>query len=810
MSITLQSGSRKVTLLAGKGATNILRLAEGAYLPSHFENIVVQIEKLLGKRLEWLPLGGAGRVAHSALGSSGEATHLLTEPIINSQDAALEMMHRLECRKGDAYEPQSISDAARHWFEIPEGGLPVWDTALGGRDRAAFEHLARQSQVIVRQGSKGTTPTIVFRDIWLGQHPADHEDTILSIHKGLKADVPYLAGQYGHGAAFTFAFSNGGQILVSRRHPDLLAPGYDDLVGLSLVRRRMPSETGSPNPSYWYAVCPDAKSPLGFSPEALSDPRWHGLHRVCIDYEMQKTHHRDIYYALEYNISNPTLPYAFKDDRPGAPAQNYFMSGIDTRLQRAYDGRRNPAGQKELRVPYRQTTVVDLDAFIGDGNHYGSIEVTTSFVEQEDNSKPSERFVPAKEAELWTLNGQRHHARPRAHFGRAAIGLEAIRDNLVVEVKLDKLAPDAKAMLLTTDRQGAAERGIRFQVEEAIDEQLRIDTELKRLNESALAAALSKAAGSSFADLDRELVQFENLVRKETQKFKVKKQEMKSEGKNPPPRTSPLKPIAPLHPHPTYLSFRKQFREVIRVAPGKTASLLLEADAVDGYFGVANHPSYQFTPATGSALVVYSHTELQGGRMRVRMKAAPNAAHGKTKLTASCLPPTASLPLTTSIDVEIATPKPRTGRSGRIAPMTVEVDEDREIAVPPRYKVVYRDGKETWASLGLDHWTTDTVAEYKSGIVYINGDYDPLITLLKDGATAQAKEYLRLYIAPVVMSVVGLSNEETNPPKDEDGNEQLLPAPYRDAAYRAAALGAIFTIRKLKKLGLGGMDEAEA
>ena len=83
------------------------------------------------------------------------------------------------------------------------------------------------------------------------------------------------------------------------------------------------------------------------------------------------------------------------------------------------------------------------------------------------------------------------------------------------------------------------------------------------------------------------------------------------------------------------------------------------------------------------------------------------------------------------------------------------------------------------------------------------------MALLKDGAAAQAQEYLKLYVAPITMSVVGISDLENNPPKSDDGTVEELPTPYRHAAFRAAALGAIFTIRKIKKMGIGIVDSAE-
>src|SRR5205085_12378394 len=89
-----------------------------------------------------------------------------------------------------------------------------------------------------------------LRDRGIGQHPADFWRTILSLQLANKADVPYMAGQYGHGSGMLLAFTNGGQVMISRRHPDLLADDQDDYAGVVAIRKRMPSETGRTNPHY--------------------------------------------------------------------------------------------------------------------------------------------------------------------------------------------------------------------------------------------------------------------------------------------------------------------------------------------------------------------------------------------------------------------------------------------------------------------------------------------------------------------------------------------------------------------------------
>jgi hypothetical protein len=800
---TSDTNPKRLTVLEGPEARNLLRLAETAHLPGHLREVEAQAERLLGAQLKWKPVGGEGRVAHSALGSAAESTHLLSEPVVNFFDAGLEMAYLLALKDGDDYRPQSIYEAAERWYEIPPGGLPAWDTRSGDA-LTAFRDLARKSQLLVYPGSRTNTPTVVFLDHWLGQHPADHEDTILSLQKGLKADIPFLAGQYGHGAGFTFAFSHGGQILISRRHPELCRQEHDDLVGLSLVVRKMPSETGTANVTYWYAVAPDTHVPLAFRPSALGDPRWHGLRRTCIDYEMYRSTDRDIYFALDHNITTPALPYMFRDERiPAERRQARFMAGNASRLQSTHEGRRaGRPGTHLIHVPHRRTSRVDLDAWMDDGQSYGTVDVVTTYVYQDDTDRGNELYAPAKEAEVWTLNGQRHHARSRLHFGQEPIRLEAIRDNLLVDIQLDGLSADAKALIMTTDRQGAAEREARFALEKAIDDLLATDTDLRALNDEARDAALRAAASSSRKDLDRELRQFQHFVRKETKRVRLRTTKKVSITTGRPPRIK-LEPIAPLFEHPTFLRFRKNFRQVLRVAPDRTTSVLLEADAIDGYFGGIRQPSFAFHPDVGTALRVISTDTLKDGRMRVRLRAAADAALGATRFVATYLPPSVLAPLTTEIDVEIAEPKPRKPGKGREREVETWEYQEEEQPAPPGYAVLFEERTPTWASAGMSHWADDVVGQYKTDVAYVNGDYGPVKRLLEAVPTDKQEEYLGLYLAPIIMMLVGLAKKESDPPKDEDTGEPIvLHDGYRDAALEGIALSSIFTIRKLRKLGL--------
>jgi hypothetical protein len=301
-------------LITGAKAQSLLRAAQAARLPGDFADLVDQIGAELA--IEWKPFGGGGgRVPHSALGAAEDPALLLAEPVMNSFDAHFEQAMRIAALGGDPPpQPSSPREAAHIFFGVPAEGLAAWD-ARRGEARKTHDQLARMTQVVLRNGTEKATPTIAFIDEAIGQHPCEFWSTVLSLQLGNKAEIPYTAGQYGHGAGMLLGFSSGGQVMISRRCPKLLDEDQDDLVGLVLIRKRMPSETGKPNPHYECLVSKRTGEPVAFDPSALANPQWHGLQRICIDYELASGSFQFIYDTFDHFLPHPPMPYELRDER---------------------------------------------------------------------------------------------------------------------------------------------------------------------------------------------------------------------------------------------------------------------------------------------------------------------------------------------------------------------------------------------------------------------------------------------------------------------------------------------------------------
>jgi hypothetical protein len=296
-----------------------MRAAERAHTPDVFKELIGLISE--EAPVTWRPFGwdgsddGGGRVPHSALGAATDPVHLMAEPPMNSFDALFELEMRLrQLGSSPVPEPKSPREAAHVLFGVAREGLAAWDVRKGNA-RKLYEEIARLTRVRILHGSRAATPTLVFADDGIGQHPSDFWRTLLSLQLGNKADIPYTAGQYGHGAGMLLSFTTGGQIMISRRHPKLLREAQEDYAGLVLVRKRKPSEAHRIQPHYECLVSKDTDSPFAFSPTAMSNPSWHGLQRTCIDYELQQHAFTAIYEAMDHVLPCPPLPYELIDER---------------------------------------------------------------------------------------------------------------------------------------------------------------------------------------------------------------------------------------------------------------------------------------------------------------------------------------------------------------------------------------------------------------------------------------------------------------------------------------------------------------
>ena len=177
--------------------------------------------------------------------------HALIEKLTNAIDTKL---IAAACANGVTIEgpsaPQSIF-AARD--------------LLFGEQLKDIENLSKS--ITVCATGQRRRPSITIVDDGEGQTPSAMPDTILSLHKGNKGNIPFVQGKFNMGGSGVLEFcgiDHNVELVLSRRNPKLVQKGSDASDGkwsFTIIRREDPS-TNSPRASCFTYLAPgpaDAK-----------------------------------------------------------------------------------------------------------------------------------------------------------------------------------------------------------------------------------------------------------------------------------------------------------------------------------------------------------------------------------------------------------------------------------------------------------------------------------------------------------------------------------------------------------------------
>lgn len=190
------------------------------------------------------------------------ADFAINEKLVNTIDSRL----MLECMlaginpEDEVNAPKSMREAVNRFIE------KTWSGTLkvtGGRVEEWLPKMrteVAQGISVFTTGDKGHKPCVNIADLGEGQTPEAFPHTLLSLGKRNKFKVRFAQGKFGQGSsgALRFCGKNRLQLIVSKRHPQLLKnsavrddyPKHqdDDCWGLTVVRRE--GDANSPFPFY--------------------------------------------------------------------------------------------------------------------------------------------------------------------------------------------------------------------------------------------------------------------------------------------------------------------------------------------------------------------------------------------------------------------------------------------------------------------------------------------------------------------------------------------------------------------------------
>ena len=583
--------------------------AQGVYsvdLPSLLNATSVQdVEGLLqsldeSRAYTWQPVGSRENNA-GTIDLASDAKRALVERITNAIDAVLERCAAED--KRDLPEPGSPRRAVERWRGVAGGHIH----RLENDQRQA---LADEIEVVFLDSGDPKFPTIVIRDLGIGQHPSDFSSTLLSLSQSNKLRRPCLAGVYGQGGAATYAWSEY-TIIVSRKTPSALASGQEDRVGWTIVRR-YEGDPESKAPVYQYLAERKGSVP-SLDPQGQQQPFPPGTHVAHIAYEMGSEGRRMTlapYQIFNQLMFDPVLPYWFRDPRFG---DNRTMPGNLTRLVHSE------------HVEYWNRYVARLGAA-------GELVIRYWVLKPRPEKESGDPYIVSylrsrrdPNVIAITLHGQTHDFLEKG-FLREETSYSFLTDYLLVQVECDDLGRTLKQHLFTSTRERLRQGEDRAErVHREIAAALEADEKLHELEEARKDAQISQA--------DRAV---EEKVRALLDRYISRGRSPvggrgKRRRRRPPSGTRTRRPPEPFvaSDPPTFLRIANKANPIPLTSSARSI-IKLESDAPDGQLSRPRNPGTLDVVLGHPTLRVAGRTDFRGGELRVHVDTPATVPPGTT------------------------------------------------------------------------------------------------------------------------------------------------------------------------------------
>lgn len=368
---------------------------------------------------------------HGLMGASGSFDLKLIEPATNMQDAVIERKALAKWGTRESIPYQTPHEAAA-------------DLLTG----SAAEQAA-QAIVTFREstGSGGVTKrakhtkrlSAVFDDTGCGLTPQAIPATIFGIGGSQKESALYLQGAFGMGGAMTYRNADA-VVLVTRRAPELLKAGEEDVISVAVVQWR----ENTKGRTAFYLVTSAWNEPgdvaVPWSAPAAAFPDFApGTHLALIGYRVEGFHRqregdeRSFDVVANTRLLRPVMPLRFVNET--TRGRNTTLRGLENRLENAM--RDFPTGMETLPFTHRGTTYL--------------LPIRYTLLEKPREAGGKDKFVAHDHVVMFTSNGQVHHHWTPTQF-RSRTQLNKIHDRVIVVVETDALPIRLRTSLFTADR----------------------------------------------------------------------------------------------------------------------------------------------------------------------------------------------------------------------------------------------------------------------------------------------------------------------------------------------------------------------
>lgn len=653
----------------------IIKTALAARTVEEADAVQQLIAKAIGARHQ-RPLGDTWNNQGILTGSGSSYDHKALEVVTNMQDAVLELL-----------AIQKYGTRAATPFPNPRAAA---DALLAGLSDKQQADLASVTIDRAEAGNNKKRITLVMRDLGCGIANIDVPRGIFRVGAKHKDGVDWQQGTFGLGGATTYRNAKA-VVLVTRRHPDLLASGEDDLITVAVVQWERERTTTNAfylvrhswdedEPTKWAAATP-------FSIPASDFPDFEpGTQLALVAYDTESLARRSgdeksFDTVLNTRLFRPVLPIKYRNNITRAD-RDETLRGLQRRLD---DNPGDPEAEGVDTLPFNY-----------DGTTFHLPIRFRLFAKRGDKGE-RRNFVAHGHALLITSNGQVHSHWTPQDF-KLNTKLNKLYDRVLVIVESDALPIEIRTELFTADRAQLVRSAVAMRLEKEIAAFLDEWAALRDANNALIREAITGDNN------DRPTIAIAEQI---ARAFKAKGFSFGSGGsggsggRNPkPPDPTPPED---LYEDPTHF----EGPEGIAAQLGKVKGVYFKLNATDGF--ISKRAQLQVTcdhPDIGASEITVG--ELRAGRVRVSIAIPDGADLGTYKL-----------------NVSIPTWTKTSGGLGPSFQWTTEVEVGEEVAIKPTGKKAGADSGKSgsgdgglvaliWKSEndgGVGDWSAATVGE---------------------------------------------------------------------------------------------------
>lgn len=444
-----------------------------------------EVQKLLEKeglwknKEAWRFYGDQSNNISTVNNQAPDATKGLVEKIANSFDARL----ILECKKrgidpkGDN-TPKNIKEAMQQFF-------------YDGDKFPNFMSLENETVIFATNTSE--KPCISIIDKGEGQTPKMVPETFLSLGKENKEGMKFTQGRYNQGGAGALNFcENGMSLILTRKCPDINEDKSDnnDYWSLTITKRMSAKERKLPEPCYMYLAPIKSKKPseknsilsfkadkLKLLPEKMEPYKKeleYGSMLKFYGYKMKganTTIVTNFMYYTEIMMPDAIMPVRLHECRDKYKRDSKTFREQTTSLQGFMY--RNSSG-KAIEDGYPLTEMIEYKG------HSFEVKIYAFKYDPKNNFASTRRRL--NEGIVFCLGGQHYGEYHKDFFRRDAVGLDYLKEDLIVIVNVTGIDGDLKNAIFKTDKATMKDTQEKRDLEDQIQDLLAANEQLRELS----------------------------------------------------------------------------------------------------------------------------------------------------------------------------------------------------------------------------------------------------------------------------------------------------------------------------------------